>query len=425
VVELRLGPGVEVVGLKRRSVMKKAAAGFLLLATVGLLAACGGGGSSSGSGTTEGGSTGESASTSGATTTLVKEAEEVTAEALEGVVEGPDGALHPSEVEAYGKWRGPTTGPPPKKGESVQIILCSGEAAACVETGEAAEEAMKELGWNVETIDGRGTPENFVKAFDLAISRKPDAILSVAVPTETVSAQLKECEEKGIPTMVVADAESPPAGGVPHYGAYIGTRQTLSMPVLAWALIARSQGKANVIQVRDPGFPILIEAQDTFDKVLETCPECSIHKVEWQITEASNATKVSSIIRAAVSQDPEAEYIQMPYSIGIPFVLATLREMGKSEQISVTSKDLPVESVKEVNEGTVLYDIGNPLEWLGYASANEVVRLLGGEKALGGEHVGLGVSLFDQEKAPSSGIAAEWSGWPDFRAEYRKLWGLS
>jgi ribose transport system substrate-binding protein len=393
---------------------KKTTAAIVLVALSVILAACG---SSSKSSTA---SSAAAASSSGSA--LVQESEKVSQAATSGAVYSASDPTQPSEVQPYGAWRGPTTGPPPKKGATVEIILCSGEASACVETGKNSEEAMKQLGWHTQTIDGRGTPEGFARAYDLAISRHPNAILSVALPTAVVSAKIKEAHEKGIYQVVVADADRPPAGVFP-YDAYISSRQNVSTAVLAWAIIGRSKGKANVLQVRDPGFPVLVQAQDHFAKVLKSCSGCSLHTLEWQITEASNATKVAAAIRGAVSQDPEVEYIQMPYSIGIPFVLQTLRELGKTN-VSVTSKDLTTEGVKAVSEGSVLYDVGNPLAWLSYAAVNEVVRGLSGAKPLTIAQIGMGVSLFDKAKAPSSGNASEWKGWPEYRQEYLKLWGL-
>jgi ABC-type sugar transport system substrate-binding protein len=147
------------------------------------------------------------------------------------------------------------------------------------------------------------------------------------------------------------------------------------------------------------------------------------HEVTWQITDAANASKVSPIIRAAVTQDPEAEVIQMPYAPGIPYVVAALREMGKSE-IEIGAPDLTGEGLKEISEGTVLFNAGQTIEWLGYAAINEIVRGMGGEEALTATSDGLGVSLFEKRKVPAGGEPSEWPGWPDFLGEYRKLWGL-
>jgi ribose transport system substrate-binding protein len=396
--------------------VKKTMAVILLVAIAGLLAACGSSSSTnSATSSTSGGAPAEGSP-------VVQESEKVAKDALSGVVYSAADPTKPSEVQPYGAWRGPTAGPPPKKGATVEILLCTGEAAACVETGKAADEAMKKLGWHTETIDGRGTPEGFARAFDLAISRHPAAILSVALPTAAVSAKLKEARERGIYLVVVADADKPPAGVTP-YDAYVSSRQNVSTPIMAWSLIVRSKGKANVLQVRDPGFPVLVQAQDHFAAAFKQCSGCTLKTLEWQITEASNATKVVAAIRAAVTSDPGVEYIQMPYSIGIPFVLQALRQMGKSN-IQVVTKDLPAEGVKEVAEGSVLYDIGNPLAWLAYAAVNEVVRGLSGAKPLTIAQIGMGVSLFDKSKAPSSGNAADWPGWPEYRQHYLKLWGV-
>ena len=126
---------------------------------------------------------GAASSDDGGGSEVVTQATAVRDEAKEGMVYGTkQSPVAREEIEAYGEWRGPTEAPAPADAANVQIILCTKQAASCVDAGNAAAEAAKTLGWTAEVIDGGGTPQGFARAYDTAMGGKADAIIGIAVP---------------------------------------------------------------------------------------------------------------------------------------------------------------------------------------------------------------------------------------------------
>ena len=68
---------------------------------------------------------------------------------------------------------------------------------ACETAGQAATEAADALGWTSEVVAGAGTPESFTQAFETALSKDPDVILSMAVPDVLVGDSLAKPANRG------------------------------------------------------------------------------------------------------------------------------------------------------------------------------------------------------------------------------------
>lgn len=63
--------------------------------------------------------------------------------------------------------------------------------------------------------------------------------------------------------------------------------------------------------------------------------------------------------------------------------------------------------------------LGLPLEWLGYGLADQLNRLLAGEKPV--EDEGVRSRLLVKSNLPKSGA---WEGDMDFRSAYKAVWGV-
>lgn len=327
----------------------------------------------------------------------------------------------PDEITEYGDWRGPTSAPAPKEGANVQVIVCTKGAAACVDAAEGVQAAGEALGWDVEVIDGGGTPQGFAKAFDTAFSRNADAIIGIAVPTLAVGDKLEEAKSRDIVTVVTGDVE-PDEGTT--YDGYVSFRMPFMESLLAYAEIARTDGKANSIVVTDPSFPSLVEAMGQYKKVMETCDGCSTSDVSWKITDAADPTKVNSIISGALSKDPDATAITVPYAVGLPAVIQAVSSAGKSEDVQVLVKDGDEVGLQAVRDGQVAYNAGASPTWAGWASVDQAIRGMAGEDYLTPEQIGLGLVTFDKETVPAEGTIDDWDGMIDYAAEYQKAWGI-
>lgn len=398
--------------------------GVMMLIAALALAACGGGGSSSTATTTESGGAEETVSAEeagGSEGNLTAEAKEVvekaTQELMYSTVEVPN---EPSQVVPYGKWRGPESAPAHEAGKNIQVIVCTKTSPACMEAAEGITEAAKVIGWKAEVIDGEGTPQGFAAAFNTAFSRNPDAIITLAVPSATVGKSLSEAKEKGILTVIAGDKE--PESG-PRYDAYVPFPMPAMTAVLGWSMINETEGNANVIAINDPGYPVLIQSLESLEGVLSACEGCSVSKVNQQITEAVNPSKVNANITGALANDPEANYIYTPYSLPLAALIQTVQSAGKSDSVKIVAKDGDGAELKAVGEGTLAMSVGSSTKWAGWASIDQVMRGLAGEKYLGPTETGLGIAAFDKENVPASGSIEDWPAMIPYAKEYERIWG--
>ncbi len=315
-------------------------------------------------------------------------------------------------------WIGPDSAPTPVETANVQIIICA-PGTACEVAANNAMVAIEALGWTGEIVAAAGTPDSFLTAFDDAMAKDPDAIITMAVPDVAVVPKLIEARERGIVTVSTADT---PAATIENgYDAYVSYRMPLMHQVLAYSAIADTEGSANVIIINDSGFPNLVDSVDEYKRVIDQCAGCTSEIVEWQITDALDPTRVDSIISSALAANADANYIVLPYSIGISSVIAAVGQSGRD--VRVVTKDGDSVGLQAVVSGGSYENATVSLDWVAYASVDQVVRGLAGEDYIAAEDLGLGVHLYDQTNTPDDAVENLVSI-VDYVAKYREIWGL-
>lgn len=356
----------------------------------------------------------------GASATLVRDARAVTARALAGPVFTPEAfPTDPRRVTRYAGWLGPRRSPRPPTHATVDVIPCSTQVAECQIIARHIERIGKLLHWEVSIVDGRGTPESFVRSFSEAVAQRPSAIVTVGLPDAIVSRPLREAREAGVVTVGISTGERHPADG---YDGYVPARDPFMYALNAWAIIARSNGKADVLLLRDPQYPTLLEGFHTFKAIMAGCPACTVHDVDFHLRDATDPNKVYSAISHAVNERPEAQYLVVPYSFPVPFIAEALRQLGR-DSIAVVAKDSDPNGLAALRRGSSLFNAGIPLEWMAYAAIDQAIRGLRDEPLLTGRDIGMALTLFDRSKAPPDNSTDSYA-WPDYRTRYHRLWGL-
>lgn len=399
----------------------------LVAATFALaFAGCGGGGSSSGSAGTTAEVTapaeGKSTTAAAGGDSIVAEAGAVakmaTSELVYSAVEVP---TQTGQIEPYGSWRGPTKAPKAEAGVTVQVITCSKQAPGCTQPAEGAIEAAEELGWKAELIDGGGSPEGYARAFNTALTRHPDAIVAVAIPTIAVGDSLEKAKSANVYTLDIADLE--PSSG-PTFDAYVPYPTDAQAAIAAWSSISEADGAANQLLVRDSGWPVFQRSVQTYEKVIGQCSTCKSTTIDWQLSDAVNPAKVNELIGGAISQEPDLNGVFIPYGLALPNVTQAVASAGKSGEIAISSQLGESIELQSVAAGDSAFAVGTSGGWAGWAGIDQLNRGLSGEPLLKPTEIGLGVAEFTKQNAPASGDYDEWSGMIDYRSEYRKIWGV-
>ncbi len=156
--------------------------------------------------------------------------------------------------------------------------------------------------------------------------------------------------------------------------------------------------------------------------VLEGCEGCSVSMLEQPYTDAIDPTKVNALVRGALSQTPDADYLYCPYSAPLAAMTQAVQSAGKSGQVQIVSRDADPIELAAIAEGKLAYAVGSSVSWAGWAAVDEVVRGLAGAPYLEGTETGLAIAKFDKSNVPPSGQMDDWSKMIDFRAEYERIW---
>lgn len=96
------------------------------------------------------------------------------------------------------EWAGPKTSAKAPEHKKVIAIACATVAPFCANVAQGTVEAAKALGWDASYIDGKGSVQGFVQAFETAINQKPDAIVTMAIPESIVATYIAKAHAAGI-----------------------------------------------------------------------------------------------------------------------------------------------------------------------------------------------------------------------------------
>jgi len=211
-----------------------------------------------------------------------------------------------------------TETPPP--GKTVAVITCP--IPSCTESSEQVTTAAELLGWTTEVIVNEFTPESFASAFDSALQINPDFVYYIQVqPETTVSDQLQEFKDRGIPVIANSPGpdteiggDSPTVGAVSYTleaGKEIGTR-------MAQVLFADAETLDNITLLYDPGSPAYITLVNEFVGRIEDAGG-SVEKVEIDQTDVGNA--LPGQVVSHLQRNPDTEYLvaaQDDMLLGVP-----------------------------------------------------------------------------------------------------------
>jgi ribose transport system substrate-binding protein len=326
----------------------------------------------------------------------------------------------------------PTTATKPQRGKKVWIISPSqiGESASVATN--AAKEAGELVGWKMTLFDAKGDPANFSSGIRQAIAAKADGIILHAIDCAWVKQALVEARAANVKTLAyyALDCDDPSVKGEPLYsgtvnfGSQFGDYASL---IRAWGavkadwVIVKTQGLAKAISFKEDELLVVKYIREGFEQELAKCKSCEVVKtVDFTIPDFG--PKLQQKAQGALLQHPEANAIHVPYDTPILFGVGNaVLESGRNDQISVIAGEGFPSNIQLIrdNKGQ---DAANafPAPWTGYAAVDSLNSVFNGQKP---QDAGIGYRLIDRDhNMPAVGKGYEAS--KDFRAAYRKAWGV-
>jgi ribose transport system substrate-binding protein len=269
----------------------------------------------------------------------------------------------------------------------------------------------------------QGQPSQWVQGMNAAIAQKANAIVLLAGNDPAgLQPQIKAAKAKGIPT-IVAHLYDDKQQSAPNVGGLVNIPYNLAGQLIADQAIVDTKGKANALvvtinQVKST-VPMVAGIKSQF---AQFCKGCKLKFTD--VTIADVATKIQPNVQGALTADPNINYVICLYdSAEAPFAEAAIRAAGRTGKVKISTFNGTPEILKEVKKGDIVTsDVGENLEWIGYAIVDQSMRIMGGLPAV--KNARVPVRAFDKTNIDQAGPAFT-SGWGNsYIGGYQKLWGL-
>jgi ribose transport system substrate-binding protein len=314
----------------------------------------------------------------------------------------------------------PLTSVPPVK--TVAWLECS--LPSCIQIGVGFKNAVAALGWNLEVVSWS---TDAAAAFQQAIDLGVDYVAITGTAPALIQDQLDQAKEKGIPLMSCFDTAEPlqeenniwtqcgDATAVARAGDLIGN-----------AIIADSQGTANVLMVNIPDFAVLVTERESSKAAYEAnCPDCTFNELALTLDQLL-AGEVPGAVLSAVQADPSIDYIHLAFDGLSGGLTTTLADADLLEGRKVVGVDYSGPVLQEIVDGTMQFWTTNPKEYSAWVMVDAMARhAIGQENTEERANALLPTFLVNSAEVAQPLVASDgWPGPATMADQFKTLWGV-
>src|ERR1700722_3146531 len=357
---------------------------------------------------------------------LVAKAKKLVSEATSGLVASihpkkPELELTIDDFQPVTGWVGPQTSAKAPEHKKIVAIACVTVAPFCANVTQGAVEAAKALGWDATYIDGKGSIQGYVQAFETAINMKPDGIITMALPESQLATYIAKAHAAGIKLVGASSIPEKVSVENGNYDAYVSMREDTHTLLQAWYTIADSDGKAKVTWMWDPGYPFLMTALEQSKKIIAECSGCKVEEVGLrELAAAANPVRMQELGAGLLSRNPDAGYVLSAYGLNSHSIALAAKAMGRNVKVVVKNAD--PNNVAFVAQGELQAEVGASSNWGGWAAVDQLVRLLAGQPPLEIMEENQPEHIFVKSNAPANGVL-DFQKIYDYKGKYLELWG--
>jgi ribose transport system substrate-binding protein len=310
----------------------------------------------------------------------------------------------------------PVTEPLKKPPVKDKFIVCveqnlEGTIAIC----DAAEQAVKAIGWRIKRIQSSSDPGAVQQAMAQALQLNPDAVLQTAVPVSAFPNEVKALAEKKIPYVTVS---SPDKAGPEVLASVNGEEQFKARGEwLAKWVIAKSNGSGHAVVFDLSSYPIQVVIADAFQNTLKSqCPGCKVDQQDVQATEISTSFP-GRVVNYLLSH-PDVNYIFSGITDLMAGVPEALKAAGLQDKVHIVSNS---GSLKTVQSGVIEVNVPDDA-MIGWLMVDAVARHFD-ESALPDKEY----SQVPQQYVTKDNVGSQdvpFVGVSDYQEQFRKVWNI-
>jgi ABC-type sugar transport system substrate-binding protein len=314
----------------------------------------------------------------------------------------------------------PLTGKPPKK--TIAWLECELESCPYETVGMKA--ATEALGWDLKVISSKSNDPG--PAMQQAIDAGVDFIASSGESPALYKAQAQAAQDKGIKILSCYDTTDPdPAKNLyTQCGDEAFVEKT--GPLMANWAIADSEGKANVLIVNIPDFPVLVAEVDAYKaEFKKNCPDCKLSELDVSIDDLVGG-KVPAAVASKLQSDSSINYVFNTFG-SLPIGLtAALKSAGLLDQVKVYGQDSSKADLEEIVAGTMSAWSADPKAYAAWLMVDAAARLSLNMPLDEERQAAALPTLIIQDKETAQKILDEGGDWnpPNMAESFKKLWGV-
>jgi ribose transport system substrate-binding protein len=312
-------------------------------------------------------------------------------------------------------------------GKSVYLINLTEAIPALHEWTVVATQQLKAAGVNVTDCDAKGSPSGITTCLNQALAAKPDAIVALALDNQFIASYMKRAKAAGIEFITGQSGRpglptSPPGRVAEVTFDYYAVGKLIG----AWfaADSGCTKGAPQIITTTSSRQPSAAEVAGMRAAITKYCPGMKI-PAPLNVLIPDWATKLSVVTRSALLANPNLNYILPLYDGMTIYMNPAITQMHRTVRMA-SFNATPVVMQTEVSKSSPLVaDVGGPNQWYAVALADQVLRVLAGQKPVKSENVPL--RLFTPTNIKSINVKKDestWYGKVNPITKYHQLWGL-
>lgn len=281
----------------------------------------------------------------------------------------------------------------------------------------------------VKVIEGAHgyDPGQAARLMEQCVARHADVIVSPALSSDLLAEPIKAVKAAGIPYVeAFIDDPGPLKPEVEARGVVAGihTCTACAGRTLSDWVAVDSGGDAHAVAIWDAATPIGVYEHTAMRKELATvCPECTFDLKS--VPRPPDWPQRLPTLTASIIKDPEVSYLMPVYSDMGTLMAPSVASAGAQDRVKIASYNTNKPSLKMIRDGgPVAANVGELPAWIGWAVADQLLRVLAGEEPLDDNKVPQ--RLFDATNVDSVDVDGDPERWfgVDFQAGYKALWGL-
>jgi ABC-type sugar transport system substrate-binding protein len=246
--------------------------------------------------------------------------------------------------------------------------------------GPAIRDGLGRLGITVHTCDGNFLPTTVASCLQQAGTAHPAAVITGYVDYKSIPTAFDTLASQGVPILLAgAVNDSGKAQSAKFAFGDTTTIQTTAARLQLESAIVRSNGKANILWVGFTDSTQLTKITTYAQSFVKSnCPGCTFTAIS---TNSASLTKLPSEAGAALTANPNTDYVLPQVDPGTPPVVQAIQTAGLQSKVKVIGSGLSAETLASLQAGNtpIVAVPGLSYAYEGWSFDEALVQMLTGK----------------------------------------------